>query len=308
MKMYCKIKRPDNSRVSINKDEYVVIQEKIDGSNTAIYNDNGNIRYFSRTRELKEENGLGGFINWIKQKEELIKKYLPNGWILYGEWLEQGKINYNSLAKQGKIAPYYVFDVATKITAKQTEDDDFERVFASIDIMQEVAKNIGVETVPELDTIKFNNYEDIKNKYVDNQKSNLKGTDCIREGVVIKTLDGSKRIKLVADKFTEVKSIKNKNSFDFIDKYITPMRITKFLMQIDMQNAKTEDYGNIFKKLDVIAKDILEEEKEAILKDLEKIIKRQAVLNIKEYLQADKEEKNENKENENKGYKDTKEL
>ena len=300
MKMYCKIKRPDNSKVSINKSEYVVIQEKIDGSNTAIWNDNGNIRYFSRTRELKKENGLGGFINWIKQKEELIKKYMPNGWILYGECLEQGKINYNSLAKQGKIAPYFVFDVATKITAKQTEDDDFERVFASIDIMQEVAKNIGVETVPELDTIKFNNYEDIKNKYVDNQKSSLKGTDCIREGVVIKTLDGSKRIKLVADKFSEVKSIrnknknKNKNPFDFIDKYITPMRITKFLMQIDMQNAKTEDYGIIFKKLDVIAKDILEEEKEAILKALEKIIKRQAVLNIKEYLHAKEEENEQN--------------
>ena len=185
--------------------------------------------------------------------------------------------------------------MATKITAKQAENDDFEREFASIDIMQEVAKNIGLETVPELDIIKFSNYKDIKNKYVDNQKSSLEGTDCIREGVVIKTLDGSKRIKLVADKFTEVKSIKNKNNknpFDFIDKYITPMRITKFLMQIDMQNAKTEDYGIIFKKLDLIAKDILEEEKEAILKDLEKIIKRQAVLNIKEYLQADKEEGN----------------
>lgn len=291
MKMYCKIKRPDNSRVSINKNEYVVIQEKIDGSNTAIWNDNGNIRYFSRTRELKSENGLGGFVSWIKQKEELIKKYLPNGWILYGEWLEQGKINYNSLAKQRKIEPYYAFDVATKITAKQTEDDDLEREFASMDIMQEVAKNIGLATVPELDTIKFSNYEDIKNKYVDNQKSSLKGTDCAREGVVIKTLDGSKRIKLVADKFSEVKSIrnKNKNPFNFIDKYITPMRITKFLMQIDMQNAKTEDYGIIFKKLDVIANDILEEEKEAILKDLEKIIKRQAVLNIKEYLHATEE-------------------
>ena len=74
MKMYCKIKRPDNSKVSINKNEYVVIQEKIDGSNTAIWNDNGNIRYFSRTRELKSESGLGGFVSWIKQKEELIKK------------------------------------------------------------------------------------------------------------------------------------------------------------------------------------------------------------------------------------------
>ena len=41
--MYCKIKRPDNAKYQIEKDEFVVIQEKIDGSNTAIYNDNGTI-------------------------------------------------------------------------------------------------------------------------------------------------------------------------------------------------------------------------------------------------------------------------
>lgn len=44
MKMYCKIKRPDNAKESISKGEKVVIQEKIDGSNTAILNDNGKIR------------------------------------------------------------------------------------------------------------------------------------------------------------------------------------------------------------------------------------------------------------------------
>ena len=41
MKMYCKIKRPDNAKYTIEKGEKIVIQEKIDGSNTAIYNDNG---------------------------------------------------------------------------------------------------------------------------------------------------------------------------------------------------------------------------------------------------------------------------
>ena len=41
MKMYCKIKRPDNAKYQIEKGTRVVIQEKIDGSNTAIYNDNG---------------------------------------------------------------------------------------------------------------------------------------------------------------------------------------------------------------------------------------------------------------------------
>ena len=235
MKMYCKIKRPDNAKYQIEKGEFIVIQEKIDGSNTAVYNDNGVIRFFSRSQELKGTEGLGGFVKWIKQKEDKIKEFLPKGWVLYGEWLEQGKISYNSLAKQEKIEPYYVFDVACKITPREIEDDDFEREFASIEIMKEIAKNIGFITVPELDTIKFNSYEELKEKYVDNQKSALEGTDCIREGIVIKTLNGVKRLKIVADKFQEVKSIKNtttKSPYDFIDKYITPMRIVKFFTKV----------------------------------------------------------------------------
>ena len=55
MKMYCKIKRPDNSKYQIEKGELVVIQEKLDGSNTAIYNDNGKLRLFSRSNELTKE-------------------------------------------------------------------------------------------------------------------------------------------------------------------------------------------------------------------------------------------------------------
>lgn len=289
MKMYCKIKRPDNAKEQIEKGEIVVIQEKIDGSNTAIYNDNGKIRLFSRSQELKGEEGLGGFVKWIRAKEDKIKEFLPMGWVIYGEWLEQGKINYNSLAKQGKIEPYYVFDVASEIIFKKTEDDDFEREFTSIDIMQEVAKSIGLETVPELDLIKFTGFEKIKEKYVNNQKSALKDTDCIREGIVIKTLNGKKRIKIVADKFQEVKSVKNtetKSPYAFLDRYITPMRICKFLTEIGIENPTTENYIEIFKNLDVIAKDVLDEEKEQILKDIERIIKKQAIPNIKEYLES----------------------
>ena len=271
MKMYCKIKRPDNAKESISKGEKVVIQEKIDGSNTAILNDNGKIRYFSRSQELTGEDGLGGFIKYIKAKEDKILQYLPNGYVLYGEWLGQGKINYNSLAKQGKIEPYYAFDLVKEIINKSTEDEDFTRVFASIDEMKNIANEIGLKIVPELDVIDFDNYDDLKVKYVDNQKSALEGTDSIREGIVIKTIDGAKRIKIVADTFQEVKTIKNsqtKSPYAFLDKYITPMRICKFLTTIGIENPTKEDYIKIFKQLDVIAKDILEEEGEQILKDL----------------------------------------
>ena len=293
MKMYCKIKRPDNAKESISKGEKVVIQEKIDGSNTAILNDNGKIRYFSRSQELTGEDGLGGFIKYIKAKEDKILQYLPNGYVLYGEWLGQGKINYNSLAKQGMIEPYYAFDLVKEIINKSTEDEDFTRVFASIDEMKNIANEIGLKIVPELDVIDFDNYDDLKVKYVDNQKSALEGTDSIREGIVIKTIDGAKRIKIVADTFQEVKTIKNsqtKSPYAFLDKYITPMRICKFLTTIGIENPTKEDYIKIFKQLDVIAKDILEEEGEQILKDLGRIIKQQAISNIKEYVEQTKEE------------------
>ena len=289
MKMYCKIKRPDNAKYQIEKGNLVVIQEKLDGSNTAIYNDNGEIRYFSRSQELKGEDGLGGFKKWIQQKEDKILENLPMGYVLYGEWLGQGKINYNSLAKQGKIEPYYAFDLVKKIEQRPTEEEDFTRVFATISEMKEIANKIGLKTVPELKIINFTNYEELKEKYVDNQKSALEGTDCIREGIVIKTSDGEKRIKIVGDKFQEDKSIKNsetKSPFAFLDRYITPMRICKFLTTLGIENPKTEDYREIFKKLDVLAQDILEEEKEQILKDVTRIIKKQSIPNIKEYIES----------------------
>lgn len=291
MKMYCKIKRPDNAKEQIEQEERIVIQEKLDGSNTAVMNDNGKLRLFSRSNELIGEDGLGGFVRYIRAKERQILEHLPNGYVLYGEWLEQGKINYNSLAKQGKIEPYYAFDLVKEIIQRPTEEEDFTRVFASIEEMKDMANKIGLKTVPELAVEKLISYEELKQKYVDNQKSVLEGTDCIREGIVIKTLDGAKRIKIVADKFQEVKSVKNtttKSPYDFLDRYITPMRICKFLTTIGIDNATKEDYRKIFKKLDIIADDIVEEESEQILQDIKRIIKKQAVLNIKEYVEGAK--------------------
>lgn len=288
MKMYCKIKRPDNAKENIETGTKIIIQEKIDGSNTAMYNDNGKLRLYSRSQELIGEDGLGGFVKYAREREKNILENLPNGYVLYGEWLNQRKINYNSLAKQGKIEQYYAFDLVKEIINKPTEDEDFTRIFATIDEMKYVANKIGLKTVPELDVTELISFEELKKKYVDNQKSALEGTDCIREGIVIKTLDGTKRIKIVGDNFQEVKHIKNsetKSPYSFLDKYITPMRICKFLTQIGIENPTQEDYREIFKKLDYIAADILSEEKEQILKDISRIIKRQAIPNIKEYLE-----------------------
>lgn len=296
MKMYCKIKRPDNASYGYEEGQEVIIQEKIDGSNTAIYNDNGKIRLFSRSNELTGEDGLGGFVRWIRAKEDKIKKFLPFGWILYGEWLEQGKINYNSLAKQGKIEPYYAFDIASGIELKEKyneeDEDKYERIWESIDAMIDIATKIGLKTVPELARCNFTDYKDLESKYVKDQKSALEGTDCIREGIVIKTPDGKGRLKIVGDSFKEVKSIKNSvtaSPYAFVDKYITPARISKFLTTIEIE-PKFENMTKILKQLDVIAEDILEEEKEQILVDIKRIIRKETPANIREYIKSLREE------------------
>lgn len=290
MKMYCKIKRPDNANYGYEKGQEIIIQEKIDGSNTAIYNDNGTIRLYSRSNELAGQKGLGGFVKWIRAKEDKIKQFLPIGWILYGEWLEQGKINYNSLAKQGKIEPYYVFDIASGIRLKEKyneeDEDKYVRDWKSIDTMIDIATKIGLKTVPELARCNFTDYKELEAKYVKDQKSALEGTDCIREGIVIKTPDGKGRLKIVADNFKEVKSVKNSTTaspYAFVDRYITPARINKFLTVINVE-PKFENMTTILKQLDVIAEDILEEEKEQILSDVKRIIRKETPANIREYI------------------------
>ena len=84
--------------------------------------------------------------------------------------------------------------------------------------------------------------------------------------------------------FEKIGFKKCKKPFAFLDKYITPMRICKFLTTIGIENPTNQDYREIFKKLDVIAEDIIAEEKEQILKDINRIIRKQAIQNIKEYV------------------------
>jgi hypothetical protein len=71
------------------------------------------------------------------------------------------------------------------------------------------------------------------------------------------------------------------------------MRIQKFLMKVKEKENKEElakeDYKLIFSNLELLSSDVLSEELELIKEDLNKIIKRQSVDLIKQFL--DKEVK-----------------
>ena len=302
MKLYESIKRPDNYdkfKEPFKKGDLITIQEKIDGSNTSVYNDNGKLRLFSRTQEITNStDNFQDFIKYIKDKEKIILKSLPNQYVIFGEWLGQAKIGYNKKAKNGEICPYYVFDIASSIE-NMNDEDKIKRNYIPISDARYLAKNMLLEFVPTIvEEMVMNDFNELIPLYVENQKSLIDNGDSIREGIVVKTLDGLKRVKIVASQFSEVKVKKIKtlsNENEWINKYITPMRVQKFLLKVkekeNISELSKEDYRLIFSNLELIAKDILDEEKDDILSSILKIIKKQSVNAIKDYLEQEENAK-----------------
>lgn len=301
MKLYESIKRPDNYdkfKIPFKKGDLITIQEKIDGSNTTIFNDNGTLRLFSRTQEITDsKENFQDFIKFVKEHENDILNNLPNQYAMFGEWLGQAKIPYNKKAKSGVISPYYVFDIAYKIE-NMNDEDKIQRYYLTPKESKKLATNMLLDFVPIIEEkIELSNFEEIIEKYVENQKS-LIDEESIREGIVVKTTDGTKRVKIVATQFSEVKHKKNKlsdNPYNWLERFITPMRIQKFLMKVkeleNKEELKVEDYKLIFSKLELLSGDVIREEIELIKEDIDKIIKKQSVNLIKQFLETEEGKK-----------------
>lgn len=296
MKLYESIKRPDNYdkfKEPFKKGDLITIQEKIDGSNTSIYNDNGKLRLFSRTQEITDsKDNFGKFHEYIKTFEDKILEFLPNQYVIFGEWLGQAKIPYNKKANSGTLCPYYVFDVASSID-NMNDENAIKRNYIPIFRAKELAKLIGFQFVPTIvEEMVMNDFNELIPLYVENQKS-LIDEESIREGIVVKTIYGTKRTKIVASQFSEVKQKKIKSlssENEWLNIYLTPMRIQKFLMKVkekeNVTELKKEDYRLIFSNLELISNDIIEEELQSIITNLHKIIKKKSVDAIKEYLES----------------------
>ena len=75
--------------------DHIVIQEKVDGSNSAIAYDKetNKLVAFSRKKTLDYDNTLNGFWNWVQTLAvEPFSKY-PN-YVFFGEWLTSHTIKY----------------------------------------------------------------------------------------------------------------------------------------------------------------------------------------------------------------------
>ena len=101
--------------------DLIVIQEKVDGSNSAIAydNDTNKLAAFSRKNELRYDLTLNGFWNWVQTLDvELFKKY-PD-YVFFGEWLVRHTIRY-IVEAYNKFYFYDVYDKKNECYLPQTE-------------------------------------------------------------------------------------------------------------------------------------------------------------------------------------------
>jgi hypothetical protein len=83
---YPKIHRLGKEETEGILDREVFVQEKIDGANTSIWMENGELKMGSRTRELTD--GFNGFCEYVRNHQgikDFFERYPTNR--MYGEWL-----------------------------------------------------------------------------------------------------------------------------------------------------------------------------------------------------------------------------
>ena len=139
------------------KGKYIVIEEKVDGANSAIsFNEEGELLLQSRGHYLTggyRERHFNLFKQWASVHQEAFYKVLGSRYIMYGEWLyAKHTVYYDSL-------PHYFmeFDIYDRV----------EKKFLSTKRRKEMLKDLPVVSVYVLAEGKFNKMDEVL-KYLKN--------------------------------------------------------------------------------------------------------------------------------------------
>lgn len=250
---YEKIHRLGKDEVEGILEGLCYVQEKIDGANTSIWMEDGEIKCASRNKEVTE--GFNGFVEYIKNHEginKLLKKH-PE-YRLFGEWLVRHSISYNETAYK----KFYLFDIMIK-------DSDFYE----IPQVYNTAEKYGIDS-PQLFFSKENPTIEEIMECVGKSDIGEKG-----EGVVIKnfgfvsTFGRTDYAKIVTEKFKEENALvfggNNKHSDSYwemyvVNKYCTLERVTKIMHKIEPTIDEKLDMKHIPRITNSVYHDILTEE------------------------------------------------
>lgn len=227
------------------KGKYIVIEEKVDGANSAIsFNSDGELLLQSRGHYLTggyRERHFNLFKQWASVHQEAFFKVLGTRYIMYGEWLyAKHTVYYDNL-------PHYFmeFDIY----------DKEKKIFLSTKARKEILKDLTVVSVLVLAEGKFNKLNDVlrflgdsyfkTDNYLENLKQTaiqlgldperiLQETDSSRtmEGLYIKVEDDEKvidRLKYV--RYSFMQSILESNTH-WLDRPIIPNKLGKDISEL----------------------------------------------------------------------------
>lgn len=222
------------------KNKYLVIEEKVDGANTAIsFNDKKELLLQSRGHYLTggyRERHYNFLKQWASIHQDKLYDVLGTRYIMYGEWLyAKHTVYYDAL-------PHYFleFDIY----------DKEQEIFLNTQKRRELIKDLPVYSVPVLGEGKFNSMEEIVSylgnshyitkNHLDNlintsKKLNLdpdrqlKETDnsMLMEGIYIKVEDDNQvkeRMKYV--RYTFLQTVEESETH-WLDRPIVPNKLNK---------------------------------------------------------------------------------
>ena len=260
----------------------IVVMEKLDGANASFVESNGRLEMFSRNTVVNESNTLRGFFGWASSKLDGIS--IVRDRIYFGEWLVPHHVQY----VEDAYKEFYLFDIFDKET----------ETYLDFDIVKYEAERIGLKMPKVFFDGVINNIEDIQ-QYVG--KSDI--AKDYGKGIVVKNYNYSSKfknhvfVKIVSEKFKEVKGIKQKplissvDSLDvFIESVLTNARVDKLIhKKIDLgllpERLTISDTGVVLKELGSgIVDDIIEEELDVLIALLKKRISRKTPLVVKSVI------------------------
>jgi hypothetical protein len=200
----------------------VYIEEKVDGSQTSVWLEDGELKMGSRNYEVTNDS-FRGFTEYIRTfNDGIFMRFLSENpsYILYGEWLVPHSIHY----PKEMYHQFYLYDIFDTSTSK---------------ILSEWIPPLGVIRAPLLATIINPTIGQIK-QYVG--KSNLGAKQ--GEGVVIKNYDFINKFgdnchaKMVIENFKEVSKAKITHADGTFEAhccnlYVTQARIRKIMHKIE---------------------------------------------------------------------------
>lgn len=255
---YPKIHRLGKEETDGILDTPVFVEEKIDGANTSIWLEDGELKCASRNKPVEE--GFNGFVDYVKNHEG-IKRILTENpeWRLYGEWLVRHTVHYNETAYK----QFYLFDILVG------------EEFMTTDEVHAHAIEYGIKTPKLFGYIEKPTIE-VLQELVGQSDLGEHG-----EGIVIKSPTFMNQFyrrdyaKLVTEKFKEDNALvfggNNKSSDSYwelyvVNKYATLERVQKIMHKIQPEIDKKLDMEHTPRIIGTVLHDIITEEAYEIFK------------------------------------------